>query len=421
MSTVKINSANPSANINAIASKSVAHRLLICASFADKPSIIRCETLNKDIMATVSCLISIGAKIEYTCGKFYVEPVKYVNYGSILDCNESGSTLRFLIPVVCALGGNWSFKMSGRLPERPLSPLKEELEAHGISFSYPAHDILSCSGKLSEGEYIINGGVSSQFVSGLLFALSLINGESRLTITGDIESLPYIEMTLDALGKFGANIKKCDNKFIISEKILLSPGELYVEGDWSGAAFPLCAGALSEIGVCVKGLDLNSRQGDMKIISILKEFGAEIKVDENGITVKKGDLNGIKIDAKQIPDLVPVLAVIASVAKGRTEIYGASRLRIKESDRLMTTASFLTSLGADIKENDDGLIINGRHKLSGGTVDSFNDHRIAMSAAVASAACQSAVTVTNADAVSKSYPNFWKDFSTIGYDIEFIN
>lgn len=421
MSAVIIRSATPLGKIRAIASKSAAHRLLICSAFADKESIIRCETLNNDILATASCLEVMGAGIKYEKPNFIVTPIKDLKSGGTVDCGESGSTLRFLLPVVCALGGKWSLKMSGRLPERPLSPLKEELEAHGIAFSYPQRDVISCEGKLSAGSYSISGEVSSQFVSGLLFALSILDGKSTLTVTGNIESAPYIDMTLDALLSFEADIKQNANVFTVNGTSLKARERCEVEGDWSGAAFAICAGALSENGVTIDGLNFSSRQGDMRILSIVEQFGADVKINENSVTVKRSELFGIDVDARQIPDLVPVIATVASVAKGTTNIYGAARLRIKESDRLQTTADMLNALGADVKQTDDGLMIVGKPSLVGGTVDSFNDHRIAMSAAVAASVCKGAVTVTDADAVSKSYPDFWRDFERIGYDVEYLN
>ena len=411
-----ITSALPNGEIKAIASKSVAHRLLICAAFADKESTIRCENVNNDILATANCLRALGAEIDYSDKFFLVKPISLSASEAVLDCNESGSTLRFLIPVACAVCDKTSFMMSGRLPERPLSPLREELEAHGINFEYPKRDVLTVSGRLKCGDYVVSGEVSSQFISGLLFALSFLEGRSTLTVTGKIESAPYIEMTLDALEAFGVSISAENNVYTIIGGRLKSKGVLSVEGDWSNAAFPLCAAALGG-NIKLDNLNLVSRQGDMAILDILTRFGAEI-VKENGfVTVKRGSLKAIELDASHIPDLVPVIATVASVAEGTTKIYGASRLRIKESDRLVSTSTMLRGLGADITETDDGLIIRGKTKLSGGTVSSFNDHRIAMSAAVASVVCMGSVTIKDAEAVNKSYPDFWADIKKLGFNV----
>ncbi len=405
-----------SGTLSAISSKSMAHRLLIGAAFCDKKTEIYCNTVNRDILATASCLTAIGAEIEYKNGIFSIVPVKEKK-SDVLECNESGTTMRLLLPVVCAIGGTWHFVMRGRLSERPISPLKEELELHGITFEYPSSDVLCVSGKLTCGDYSIRGDVSSQFISGLLFALAMLEGESKLSVTGKIESAPYIQMTLDVLLSLGADITRENNRFIIRGSHLISPEKAYVEGDWSNAAFPLCAAALGG-SVTLNNVNPASHQGDIKILDLLREFGANVDVHENSVTVSHSHLRGININASDIPDLVPILAVVASAAYGETKIFGASRLRIKESDRLQTTYDMLSSLGADINLTDDGFIIKGKNRISGGVVSSHNDHRIAMSAAVASCICEDSVIVEGALAVEKSYPDFWQEFKTIGFNID---
>jgi 3-phosphoshikimate 1-carboxyvinyltransferase len=308
--------------------------------------------------------------------------------------------------------------MEGRLPERPLSPLKEELETKGIKFRYDSPNNLCVSGKLNCGNYTISGNVSSQYISGLLFALSILEGKSTLNITGEIESAPYIEMTVDSLKRFGAVIARSNNIFTITGKKLVSPKQLDVENDWSNAAFPLCTAALSGGNVTLNNVNFSSRQGDIKILELLEAFGAEVIKKENSVNVTSSHLHGIEINAEQIPDLVPALATVACGAEGITKIYGASRLRIKESDRLKTTYEMLLKLGAEIKPTEDGFIINGKKELSGGIVSAYNDHRIAMSAAIASSICKNKVTVIGAEATAKSYPDFWSDFSKLGFDIE---
>lgn len=404
--------------ISSVVSKSVAHRLLICAALSDAETIIRCTNTNKDISATVNCLNAMGADICYKDGWFSVIPIGKKTNSKFLLCNESGSTLRFLIPIVCALGGEWNFIMEGRLPERPLSPLKEELEEKGIKFNYETPNNLCVSGKLACGDYTISGNVSSQFISGLLFALSIIGGKSYLHITGEIESAPYIEMTVDALEKFGAEIIRNNNTFTISGKKLNSPKQLEVENDWSNAAFPLCAAAVSGGRIILNNVNFSSRQGDIKILELLEKFGAQVIKKENSVTITSTKLHGIEINAEQIPDLVPALAAVACGAEGKTKIYGASRLRIKESDRLQTTYEMLSNLGADIKLTEDGFVINGKIELNGGTVNAYNDHRIAMSAAIASTICKQKVMVIGAESTEKSYPDFWHDFSKLGFNIE---
>jgi len=408
---VTLSPSKPNGRIQAISSKSAAHRILICAAFSEGETVIRCDRTNKDIEATAACLTAIGADIRYEAPYFYVKPIKVPQNGAVLDCNESGSTLRFLLPIIPALGIDASFKLSGRLPERPLSPLYEELCAHGASLSAQGSNPLTSHGKLSGNEYRIRGDVSSQFISGLLFALTFSGMGGKLIIEGELQSAPYVDMTVDALSLFGAAPRRTEYGYeIASSASLCSPRSLIVEGDWSNAAFPLCMGAIGKGEVTVTGLKINSHQGDRAIVDILRRFGADITDNNGEFTVKGGKpLYGISIDATQIPDLVPVLATVASVANGKTVIYGAARLRLKESDRLMTVRSMLNSIGADVTETDDGLIIVGKPQLDGAEVDSFNDHRIAMSAAVASVACKSALTVNGAECASKSYPDFWSD------------
>lgn len=406
---------SPKGEIRAIASKSAAHRLLICAAFANAASKIRCEQLNRDIEATADCLCALGAAIEYKDGFFTVEPIKDIPKKATLRCGESGSTLRFLVPIVAALGVKGEFVLKGRLPDRPLSPLRELLEENGVKLSVQGSNPLVCEGRLNGNDFSISGSVSSQFISGLLFALALFKNGGSLKITDRLESAPYVSLTCDALKKFGANITKKGSVYTVTPTKLLDKEKIFcVEGDWSNAAFPLCAAAIGG-DVTVTNINLTSRQGDKRIVDILREFGAEVEIGRGRVRVRRAILKAIDIDASQIPDLVPVLATVASVAKGTTRIYGAARLRIKESDRLFTVCNMLNSLGADVKQTEDGLIINGKTSLIGGSVDSANDHRITMSASVASAACTSPVTVLGAEACQKSYPAFFEDMERLGF------
>lgn len=410
-----------SGQIAAIASKSAAHRLMICAALADEPTELHYTTTNKDMEATRACLAAM-------------------NNGGVLPCGESGSTLRFLLPVAAALGLDVTFRMEGRLPQRPLAPLDAQLTAHGVTLSRPGPDLLRVQGRLTPGDYVLPGNVSSQFISGLLFALPLLDGPSTLTVTGPIESAPYIDMTLDALEKFGVRFatapseprndnqiwdviakdgragacsRRCGDPsplvFFIDSQNYRSPGPVTVEGDWSNAAFWLCAGALSG-PVTVTGLDPDSLQGDKEILNILRRFGANMTENDGNFTVSPGNLQAIDIDASAIPDLVPVLSVVAAAAWGTTKIYNAQRLRLKESDRIATVAAMVNGLGGRAEETADGLLIHGGG-LTGGTVDSVGDHRIAMSAAVAATLCP--VTILGPQAVEKSYPQFWQDLTAL--------
>lgn len=392
------------------ASKSAAHRLLITAALSSDPCTLSCSMPSRDILATADCLRALGADISAGPDILSVSPISIGSApGSPVDlfCGESGSTLRFLLPLVGAFGVPAVFHMEGRLPERPLSPLDQVLTAHGMSI-HREGSLLFCEGRLHPGSFEIPGNVSSQYVSGLLFALPLLEQDSLLQVTGRVESADYIVMTEQALqlasfcfDKDGWNYRIPGNQ---SGRL---PPSIQVERDWSSAAFFLCEGALSPTGVTVEGLDPSSAQGDKSVLSILSAFGAEVSEQSGSVTVRRCSLNGIELDASAIPDLVPVLSVVASVADGETIIRNAERLRIKESDRLMTTAAMLSALGADIRETEDGLVIRGRPALQGGTVSSFRDHRIAMSAAVAASVCASPVRVNEAECTDKSFPGFW--------------
>ncbi len=398
--------------IRAIASKSQAHRLLICAAFAEKPTKIVCSERSQDIDATAQCLSALGAEITYSGDSFTVYPVDMPRSNAVLDCGESGSTLRFLLPVVAALGVSADFVLHGRLSERPLSPLWELLQANGIDLSRPTSNTIHIEGRLRSGLYEIAGDVSSQFISGLLFALPLTGGESDIMLTSALQSAPYVDMTLAALKSFGIRSEPMQNGWhLAANQTYCSCGKICVEGDWSNAAFWLCAGAICA-PMTVFGLDLSSAQGDRAILEVLQRFGAKIEQKDDSVTVMPCDLSGIELDASNIPDLVPPIALVAACAKGTTRIYGAQRLKIKESDRLQSVSQTLNRLGGKVTVTDDGLIIEGSAIL-GGAVESQNDHRIAMLAAIASTVSRNSIELSGAEAVKKSYPRFWEDFKSL--------
>lgn len=401
---IKITPAPISGRIEGIASKSFAHRALICACLAKGESRIKINTTSADIEATVSCLENLGAKIEKNGDVYTVSPITNAPDSAVINCNESGSTLRFLLPVVAALGIKTEINASGRLPERPLSPLKEELIIMGAEISdlFP----LAVSGRLNSGEFTMRGDVSSQFVTGLLMALSYLGG-GKINLLPPVQSRPYIDITLQVLRRFGADIKEENNTFYI-EKADLHGCDFTVEADWSNAAFPLCMGAE------VSGLDPDSTQGDKAIIDVLNKMGAVITENNGCFKADVSALHGCRIDASDIPDAVPVIAAVAATAEGETVIYNAERLRLKESDRIQTTAHMIRALGGEIAETDDGLIIKGKKILDGGETPSFNDHRIAMAAAVAACSCKGDVIIRQAEAVNKSYPAFFDDYNKLG-------
>lgn len=402
---IKITPKTLCGKIEAPASKSVAHRMLICAALAKGKSTIKLNKTSDDIEATANCLKSLGVAIEKNGNEWTVTPPAEFPEKAELNCKESGSTLRFLLPVVSALGIEATFTAEGRLPDRPVTPLLDEMQKHGIvcDGKFPLH----ISGKLTGGKFTIAGNISSQFITGLLLALPICGGE--IEVIPPVESKPYIDITLSVLSLFGVDVEENGNTFKIKNNNFNS-GSFTVEGDWSNAASFLLMG--SEIS----GLDKNSAQGDKKILDVIRSFGGEI-IEENGtIRASLSSLRGTDIDASDIPDLVPVVSALAATADGTTKIYNADRLRLKESDRIKSTVEMINSLGGEAHETDDGIIIIGKKSLSGGVVDSFNDHRIVMAAAVASQKCENCVIIKKAQAVTKSYPEFFEDFNSLGGD-----
>ena len=390
--------------IAAIPSKSEAHRLLICAALADAPTTLPLSASSQDIDATIRCLNAMGADISLSDGELRVTPVADPPTRCEADCGESGSTLRFLLPVAGALGIETDFRMHGRLPERPIAPLDRELVRGGCTLTRPERDVLRISGKLQPGAYALPGDVSSQYITGMLLALTLLEAESTLAITGKLESASYIGITRRCMASFGANPLPTDSGYRIPGLgRYASPGWMEIGGDWSNAAFWLCINELPGCKVVVTGLDPDSAQGDKRIVSAL----AELRSSEGECILDAGD----------IPDLVPTIAACACAAGRALRVTHAERLRIKESDRIATVRRALNALGGEVDETPDGLVVHKR-KPTGGTVDAAGDHRIAMMAAVASAGCTQQVVIRGAEAVNKSYPGFWRDFASLGGRVE---
>ena len=382
--------------VTAIPSKSQAHRLLICAAFADQETSLVCRDTNQDIEATVSCLNALGAQIQRTETGYHILPIKNLPATAILNCCESGSTLRFMLPIVGALGVDATFLMEARLPNRPLSPLWEEMERKGCQLSRPTHSTLRCQGKLKGGTYQIGGGVSSQFITGLLFATALMAEDSSIEITSRLESKPYVMMTQQALKLFGID---STNYQIKGGQVFHTPGTLAVEGDWSNGAFFLAAQTLGS-QITVENLDPKSAQGDRVAAHLLSELRERY----------------CTISAVDIPDLVPILAVVAGQSHGAcfTDI---KRLRLKETDRVATVCAMLNALGASACSTTDTLTIIPA-AYGSCTICAQNDHRIAMSAAIAATVANGPVTVLNADSVNKSYPRFWEEYRRLGGNYE---
>ena len=390
---ITINPRKLRGSIQIIPSKSQAHRLLICAAFADGATTLLCPETNRDIEATVDCLNALGTHIERTANGYSVDPVSHIPASATLNCHESGSTLRFMLPIAGALGVDATFRMAGRLPNRPLSPLWEEMERMGCALTRPTPDTIRCQGKLRPGAYSIDGGVSSQYITGLLFALSLMETQSTLAITGELESRPYIDLTKNALRTFG-----CDPDNLGGQHFH-TPGTLSVEGDWSNGAFFLAAAALGS-QLEILGLKPDSAQGDRAVVRHLQDIQA----------------GSPTISARDIPDLVPILAVTAAANRGAV-FTDIRRLRLKESDRVASTIAMIGNLGGRAEANGETLTVFGTG-LTGGRVDSVNDHRIAMAAAIGSTVCLEPVTILGAEAVRKSYPRFWEEFTRLGGNYE---
>ena len=398
--------------IAAIPSKSVAHRMLICAALADGPTTLRIPKTSDDIDATADCLRALGAAITVNNEDYIVEPIAQIENIPLLDCGESGSTLRFLLPVAAAAADRCRFDGHGRLPERPLSDLTDAMKEHGVSFDGEKLPF-TIGGRLRGGIYRLPGNVSSQYITGLLLALPLCEEDSVIELTTALESASYIDITLSVLKTFGITVHCERNRYIIPGKqVFRSPGTLPVEGDWSNAAFFLTAAALNN-DITMTGLNPNSAQGDRKIIALLEQLGAVTQKDNGRLTLRSDELRGCTIDIQDTPDLLPVLSVAAAFAQGKTTFINAARLRLKESDRLASSAAMIENLGGRAEVGEDELTVYGTG-LIGGTVESCNDHRIAMSAAVAATRCSKPVTILNAEAVKKSYPGFYNDYNKTG-------
>ena len=412
--TVTFYPAKLSGMVSGISSKSYLHRLLICAALSEGETKISFNTKSKDISATISAISAFGKTAEEVDGKLVVSDCEVC---SRINVNESGSTFRFILPILSAKKDSETVEIIGSeyLASRPISPLYEELIANGAIISEKGQFPMTVSGQLKSGKYTLPGNISSQFVSGLLLALPMVDGDSEIHIIGDLQSKPYVDITLECMKLFGMKIQKIDYGYYVEGgRKYLSPKELICENDYSNAAFFLTAGALSDEFVGVENLNPQTCQGDSEAVKVLELLGAEKLSDGTNISFRKGKLEKVEVDATDIPDLVPILSLAAAVADGTTKIYGAARLRFKESDRLKSVSTVLNTLGADIKETDDGLIINGVKKLKGGRVDSFNDHRIAMTAAIASCVSENEIIVDNFEAITKSYPNFLDDFEKVG-------
>lgn len=401
--TVKITPSPLSGKITVPPSKSISHRTLICAALADGKSEITNLLDCADTRATIDILRAFGAQITQSKDKTVVEGIKTPSAEAIADCCESGSTLRFLIPVAAALGCSTEFIGKGKLPQRPITPYFTELGKNGITFERDTMPY-KISGRLKAGDYSLAGNISSQFISGLLFALPLLDGDSRIILTSAPESKPYVDITIAELKKFGVEIAETEYGWHVAGNQRYKPFNTAIEADMSQAAFFVVANALGS-KIEIEGLNPDSLQGDRAILDI----------------VKKANGNAFEVDASQIPDLVPILAVLATLSKGTSKITNCARLRIKECDRLAAITEELNKLGAKVTELPDSLVIDGVSEFHGGICDSHNDHRIPMSLAIAATRGSLPVTINGAECVGKSYPTFFEDYVSIGGKADVIN
>lgn len=399
-------------------SKSMTHRELIAAALAPGETVVKGVTNSQDIEATVRILSLMGAsftsKAEEGGLTFHISGGLSAQGKRLeADAGESGSTLRFLIPLGLLSGNEVRYIGHGRLAERPLTPYYQLFDKKGISYETKGGLPLLVKGQLEGGLYELPGNVSSQFFTGLLFALPLVKENSVLKSTTTLESKSYVDLTLDTLARHGIQIiEKSPEWYEIPGGQTYQTGEFTVEGDYSQAAFWLVAGLASGSVTC-RGLLSTSKQGDKAILSILEDMGGQLTYEGNTVTAKQSATHGTVIDAEDCPDLVPVLSALAAVSQGRTEIIHAGRVRLKECDRLHAMAVELTKLGAKIEEKPEGLVIDGMPSLQGGHVSSWNDHRIAMALAVISPKCETPLTIEGAESVRKSYPGFWEDFEKV--------
>lgn len=414
-----------SGTVSAIPSKSDVHRKLICAALSQEGGILPLHApYCDDIAATIRCLNALGASCTETENGLHISPIRRQN-NAHLDCGESGSTLRFLLPVAMCVCDHISVTGAGRLPERPLDALTGEMSAHGVQFQQTKLP-LSADGALSGGIYEIAGNISSQFLSGLLMALPLCESDSVIRLTTPLQSAAYVDMTLDTLRQFGAEIIVSTESGLLRYHVkgkqqLHFPEHIMVDGDWSNAAFWLTAGAIQhDSPIQVKGLLSDSVQGDKAIVPILQASGAKVEENASGIIVSCGTMSEFDANMEKIPDLLPVLAVRAALSSGSCHFLNAERLRLKESDRLASTAAMLRALGGSADEYPDALCVHGG-QLTGGTVDAQNDHRLVMAAAIAALKCTEPVTILGAEAVNKSYPSFFVDYALLGGKCEEIH
>lgn len=411
-------------------SKSMGHREIICAGLAAGTSIIDNVSMSKDIEATMRCLKAINVAVDEIPSMIAGRKALQISgtghpmaAADSVDCGESGSTLRFFLPLGANLNCPLTFTGHGKLVSRPLQAYYDIFDEKFIQYFNDNGNLpVTVNGRLTPGTYKLPGDVSSQFVSGLLFALPLLNGDSVIEITSPLESSAYVDMTINCLAKFGVQVENEGGehrRYLVKGKQRYQAQDSKVEGDWSQAAFWTVGGSLGTSITC-EGVNISSLQGDQAVVRIMERMGAAISQTANSVTVSGGETKATVIDAANCPDIIPVLTVLAAVSEGTTKIINAGRLRIKECDRLAAMTSELNKMGASITEEPEGLTIVGKPEgLKGGVkVDAWNDHRVAMSLAIAVQKCAEPIILSGAESVAKSYPTFWEDYKSVGGLVE---
>ncbi|WP_294581852.1 3-phosphoshikimate 1-carboxyvinyltransferase [uncultured Thomasclavelia sp.] len=423
MTSIKITPTKLKGTIQVPPSKSLAHRAIIAASLAKGESRIDNIEYSKDIQATIKAMESLGTKIKQYDDYLIIDgSTTYTKKQSFIDCEESGSTLRFMVPISIVNENQVHFTGRGNLGKRPLDTYYHIFDLQNIHYTYHK-DILDLhiEGKLLPGNFEIPGNISSQFITGLLFALPLLDGDSTITITSPLESKGYIDLTLQVLNQFGIKVINHNYEtFTITGNQTYHAHDYRVEADFSQAAFFLVAGALGS-EVTLADLNLDSLQGDKMILDYLKAMGAKIEQNSQGIQVRAETLKAIEVDASQCPDVIPVLAVGLSLAEGESQVINAGRLRIKECDRIEATTSQINQIGGQIVELPEGMEITGVDYFTGGNCCTYNDHRIAMMLAIAATRAKKPIVLDNKECVAKSYPSFWEDYQSLGGIVDVID
>lgn len=396
-------------------SKSLSHRAIIAAALAEGESIISNVLYSKDILATIDAMRACGAEIKEYSDHLVIHGSKVKRVKSMINANESGSTIRFMIPIALVSSEEIEFRGENHLVKRPLDTFLEIFDTQGIKYTRGEDYLpLKVYSGLKCGTFKVRGDISSQFITGLLYALPLLDGDSKIVITTNLESKGYIDLTLDMLKKFGIEIENKEYKeFIIKGNQSYKPYNYTIEGDFSQSAFFLVADALGA-DIKLSCMNMDSHQGDKKILLDMEDFGSNIIFENDLLSLENKALHGATIDFSQSPDLGPALTVLAALAEGESNFINAGRLRIKECDRITAMRIELEKMGAKIIEHKDGMTIYGVKELHGAIIDSHNDHRVAMAIAMASLKTKGDIKILNAGCVSKSFPNFFSVFESLG-------